>query len=151
MKLRPTVSITRSMSRELRGIEKKLRELARSRNDEMLDIGEFQNDLHRQVDAIAPEHRDSSVYETIDKLIDAYLAEFQGRILKRHHEKLSELNRLETKLLPYLSQATALLDDQRAVIWYYDVAVANALDRIADPETPITDPRKWTEPRRGAP
>lgn len=148
MRLKPTAA-TRSMSmrRDARYVERKLREMARRpRSDDVLDIDKVRHDVQRQVDAIAPERLTESVYEAIDKLVDNYVDEFLSRMRARHDEELSELDRLRIKINPYLSQANALMGDQKNVIGYFDMAVTHALDRLVDGETPLTDPRYRTEP-----
>jgi hypothetical protein len=75
------------------------------------------------------------------------VAEFLRRMRERHDDQLGRLDRLRIRVQPYLLQAKALMHDELSMLGYLDVAVVNAIDRLADPETPLTDPRGPEEPR----
>jgi hypothetical protein len=149
MRLRPTGGATRSMRmrRDVRYVERKLREFTRPRKDDVLDISRIRNDVQRWVDAIPPGRVDDALYEDIDKLIDTYVADFLSGMRERHHAELAELGHLKGKVLRYLSPANDLMNDQKDIIEHLNMVVTHALDRLADAETPLTDPRHRAERR----
>jgi hypothetical protein len=149
MKVKPAAKVTRSVSmrRDMRYVERALRELTKPQDDDVLDIAKVRYELERLIGAIPPDRMDASLYEAIDEFVDSHVAEFLRRMRERHDDQLGRLDRLRIKVVPYALQAKALIHNEVSVLRYLDAAVTNALDWVANPETPLRDPRVPDEPR----
>jgi hypothetical protein len=135
-----------NMGRDVRYVDKKLRELAKSHTEEVLDINQFRYEVQRWIERIDPQRINDALYQDIDKLVDSYISEFLRRNRDRHHAELGELGALKRKIMPYLGHADVLLVDQKNRIGYLDGAVTHAMDRLTDGESPLVDPRHRATP-----
>lgn len=152
MRLKQTRAMrSMSMGRDVRYVDKKLRELAAARDEEVLDIGKFRYEVQRWIADIRPEQVNDALYREIDKLVDGYVIEFLRRMRGRHHAELSQLGALKRKIMPHLELANVLLHDQEDLIGHLNGAVTHAMDRLADGESPLVDPRHLAKPQKETP
>jgi hypothetical protein len=149
LKISPISAALKSvhMRRDMRHVESALAARGEPDDRDVLDMGKVRYDIDRLIGTMPFDRVDDSVYQMIDGLIDSYLADFLHRMRAEHDLRIGELDRLRIKVEPYLRQAKALMHDDLSLLGYLDAAVTNALDRVADPETPLIDTRPPELPR----
>lgn len=139
------------MRRDLKHTDRALAALSDPRPGDVLDVALVRAELARLIGPATPERATAEDRAAIDGFVDSYTADFLRAMQERHGARLGELDRLESRMIPYQRQLKLLLHDESTRLADLDAVIENVLDRLVDSEHPHYDPRQPRKPRESQP
>ena len=128
-------------------IERRLRNLREPAPPDVA-VAELARDVGRKIEELGP---DAGAAAPLDAYIQAHKAKWAVEVKDQHNRLLIEIGKLEAETEALLESRRILCEDQRDVMDDLDAAVAHALERVTDPDSPYHEPVRRSERKGGKP
>jgi len=137
--------IWKTRSRIPRSIEQRVRNLQKRAVPDIAVAGLAQ-DIGRKVESLGQGVVPAA---SVNAYVRAHKAEWALQIKATHNDLLTEIGSLAAEAHALVEYRRILCEDQRDVMDDLDAAVAHALERVTDPDSPYHEPIRRSERRGG--
>lgn len=128
-------------------IERRLRNLREPASPDAA-VAELARDVGQKIEELG---RDAGAAAPLNAYIQAHKAKWVSEAKDQHNKLLIEIGKLEAETEALLESRRIRCEDQRDVMDDLDAAVAHALERVTDPDSPYREPVRRSERRGGKP
>lgn len=128
-----------------RSIEKRMRDLRKRMAPEPSTAG-LSQDIGRKLKTLG---KKTDPAASIDAYVLAHKAEWLLQVKAWHNELLDEIGSLTAEARALVAHRRVLCEHERDVMDDVDAAVAHALERVTDPDSPYHEPIRRSERKGG--
>jgi len=116
-------------------VELALRRIHRRRVS-AIDLRAARARMNHLIDHFVDDDPDAEVTDAVDKYVQGFVSDLVADARHRHEATLRALDLLEARAHAYVVRLTGLHENETRALRHLDAAVAHALDRLGQPDTP---------------